>query len=110
MPQRSVYPWRSLTSRLYIIFILPLTVLLLIITFAGLRLHQQAMRVFVAERDDRAVCAAAQTPDEQLQQRLVVIRSLGLVFSSQGGLPQQPACRYSNPKDEPKAGGCAVAN
>lgn len=88
MPKRSVYPWRSLTSQLFIFFILPLTVLLLMVTFGGLRLHQQAMRVLVAERDERAVRAAAQTLDEQFQQRLVALRSLAVILSSYGELPQ----------------------
>jgi hypothetical protein len=45
------FSWRGVTPQLFLVVILPLTILLLIITFGGLRLHQQSMRSLVGERD-----------------------------------------------------------
>lgn len=89
MPIRLIYPWRGLTSRLFIIFIFPLTVSLLLVTFGGLRLHQMAMRNLVGGRDERAVRAAAETLEERFDQRQQAIRSIALLHSELGHLPEQ---------------------
>ncbi len=69
---------RNLTVQLIVFTVLPLTVLLAVIAFGGLSLHQRAMRDMVAERDERATRAAAAAMEEQLQQRAAVVRSLAL--------------------------------
>ncbi len=51
------------------LIILPLSFALLAIAVTGIRIHQDAMRQLVAERDERAVRAAAATISEQLHHR-----------------------------------------
>ena len=50
---------RGITVQLLAITVLPLTLLLLLIAFGSVALHQQDMRALVGERDERAVQAAA---------------------------------------------------
>lgn len=69
---------RGLPLQLFFFTILPLTVLLLIIAFGSLGLHQQAMRVMVGERDERATRAAAAAISEQLNHREAAALSLAL--------------------------------
>ncbi len=73
-PQR----WRGLPLQLFILTVLPLTVLLLAIAFGSLALHQEAMRSMVGERDERATRAAASAIAEQLNHRRSAIRGLAL--------------------------------
>ena len=57
---------RGLTLQLLAITVLPLTLLLLLIAFGSVSLHQQDMRALVGERDERAVQAAAATLASEL--------------------------------------------
>ncbi len=68
--------WRGLPLQLFLIIILPLTALLLAITFGSLSLHQKAMRMLVGERDERAVRAAARALGEQINHRMSAIQGL----------------------------------
>ncbi len=70
--------WRGLPLQLFGITVLPLTVLLLVITFGSLTLHQNSMRVLVGERDERATRSAANAISEQLYHRSTAVRSLAL--------------------------------
>lgn len=70
--------WRGLPIQLFIVTILPLTLLVLAIAFGSLLLHQSSMRQLVAQRDERAVRAAASALTEQLKHREAAIRSLAL--------------------------------
>ena len=72
------FSFRNLTPQLFVLIILPLTIVLFAIAFGGTKLHQQAMRALVSERDERAVRAAAQTLNEQLNHRATAIRTLAL--------------------------------
>lgn len=77
--------WRAIPSlplQLFIITVLPLTVLLLTITFGSLGLHQRAMRDMVGERDERATRAAAAAITEQINHRQAAIRSVALQAAS----------------------------
>jgi signal transduction histidine kinase len=69
---------RSLAPQLLLYTVLPMTLLLLSVAFAGLRLHQGAMRQMVGERDERAIRAAAAAMEEQLRQRAAAVESLAL--------------------------------
>ena len=69
---------RFLPVQLLLFTILPLTALLIGVAYAGLTLHQRAMRQMVGERDERAVRAAAAAIEEQLAQRLAAVESLAL--------------------------------
>lgn len=68
--------WRGLTLQLFVVTILPLTALLLVITFGSLRLHQNAMRSMVGERDERAVRLAARLLETQIAQRVQTLQYL----------------------------------
>jgi len=62
--------------QLFVITILPLTVLVLVIAFGSLNVHQKAMRTLVGERDERAVQTAAAALEEQLKHREIAVRGL----------------------------------
>ena len=79
MPRiRSYSPWRGLTLQLFVLTILPLTVLLLAITLGSLAVHQNAMRALVGERDERAVQTASLAIESELRHRAAAIHALAL--------------------------------
>ena len=67
---------RSLVWQIMFITILPLTLLVLVITFGSLTVHQNAMRMLVSERDERAVRTAAAALEEQVKHRVLAIYGL----------------------------------
>ncbi len=67
---------RGLTVQLLAITILPLTLLLLLIAFGSVSLHQQDMRALVGERDERAVQSAAAALASELHHRAASISNL----------------------------------
>jgi signal transduction histidine kinase len=67
---------RGLTIQLLAITVLPLTLLLLLIAFGSVALHQQDMRSLVGERDERAVQAAAAALASELHHRAASITNL----------------------------------
>ncbi len=67
---------RGLTVQLLAITVLPLTLLLLLIAFGSVSLHQQDMRALVGERDERAVQAAAAALDSELHHRAANVSHL----------------------------------
>jgi signal transduction histidine kinase len=80
IPTRGIY-WRGFFLQLFVITVLPLTVLLLIVAFGSQTLHHDAMRSLVGDRDLRAVQAAASSLERELSHRASLIqiaaRSLG---------------------------------
>lgn len=103
---------RGITVQLLAITVLPLTLLLLLIAFGSVSLHQQDMRALVGERDERAVQAAAAALASELHHREASISHLaqlaeispdtsihasrdilldfdgGLAYLTMGGLPR----------------------
>lgn len=75
---RPYSPWRGLTLQLFVLTILPLTVLLLFITVNSLSVHQRAMRALVGERDERAVRTASRALKSEIFHRASAVRSLAL--------------------------------
>jgi len=73
---------RGLTVQLLAITVLPLTVLLLLIAFGSVSLHQQDMRALVGERDERAVQAAAAALASELHHRAASISHLAALAES----------------------------
>jgi signal transduction histidine kinase len=71
--------WRGVTTQLFALVVLPLSVLTIVIAFGGLSLHREAMRTMVGERDERAVRAAASAISEQLNHRTKAIRAIALL-------------------------------
>ncbi len=61
--------WRGLNLQFFAVIFLPLTGILLLITFGSVALHQRAMRNMVGERDERAVKSAARALSEQINYR-----------------------------------------
>jgi signal transduction histidine kinase len=73
-PDKKGINWRGFSLQLFLITVLPLTVLLLIVAFGSQTLHQQAMRSLVGDRDLRAVRAAASSLDHELSHRASTIQ------------------------------------
>jgi signal transduction histidine kinase len=67
---------RGLTVQLLAITVLPLTLLLLLIAFGSVSLHQKDMRALVGERDERAVQSAAAALASELHHRAASISNL----------------------------------
>ena len=83
-PGRTSFParLRGLPMQLYAFTVLPLTILLLIIAFGSIALHQNDMRTLVGERDERAVQSAAAALDSELHHRMATISSM-VVFAGE---------------------------
>lgn len=75
---------RGLTVQLLAITVLPLTLLLLLIAFGSVSLHQQDMRALVGERDERSVQAAAAALVSELHHRAASISHLTLLAETAG--------------------------
>lgn len=78
--KRFVPSWRGLTQ-LFAFTILPLTLLLLVIAFGGVNMHQQDMRALVGERDERAVQSSAAALESELHHRIATITSMAVLSS-----------------------------
>ena len=72
--------WRGLTQ-LFAVTVLPLTLLLLLIAFGGVNMHQQDMRALVGERDERAVQSSAAALQSELHHRMSTITSMAVLAS-----------------------------
>ena len=70
---------RGLTVQMLAITVLPLTLLLLLIAFGSVSLHQQDMRALVGERDQRAVQSAAVALASELHHRAASISDLAVL-------------------------------
>ena len=70
--------WRGLTMQLFLLLVLPLTIIGLLVIFVSLNLHENAMRTLVGERDQLAIHAAANALAEQLAHRATTLQSLAL--------------------------------
>ena len=78
--KRFLPSWRGLTQ-LFAVTILPLTLLLLVIAFGGVNMHQQDMRALVGERDERAVQSSAAALESELHHRVATITSMAVLSS-----------------------------
>jgi len=72
------FRWRGLTTQLFLLLVLPLTAIALIVIFASLRLHQNAMRTLVGERDQLAAGATASALGEQFTHRATSLQGFAL--------------------------------
>ncbi len=89
------------------LIILPFSVILLVLAFASVRIHGQAMRRLVAERDERAARSTAAAISEQLANRENIIRRLAMQL--QDGVSPQDLIAQSRYLDSVFEGGIAVA-
>jgi signal transduction histidine kinase len=76
--------FRGLTVQLLAITVLPLTLLLLLIAFGSVSLHQQDMRALVGERDESAVQSAAAALASELHHRSASIANLAALAELSG--------------------------
>jgi len=65
-PQYTGKKWRGLTTQLFLIIILPVTILLLLVVFFSVTLHKKAMKTLVGERNARVTNTAANAINAQL--------------------------------------------
>jgi len=65
---------RSLITQLLALVVLPILILLIIVSYQGVSLHEHAMRALVGERDERAVRAAAQVLSDRFVQRRLTLK------------------------------------
>ena len=75
-------PPLGLVLQLFAIVLLPLTLLLVAITFGSITIHQKAMRTLVGERDMRAVRIAASALSAQVENRVQELNSIELLLSA----------------------------
>lgn len=64
---------RGLITQLLIWVIVPLLIILVVVTYGGVTLHEHAMRDLVGERDSRATRAAAQALTDRFVQRQLTL-------------------------------------
>ena len=67
--------WRGLIQ-LFAVTVLPLTLLLLLVAFGSVTMHERDMRALVGERDERAVQSAAAALKSELHHRAAIISLL----------------------------------
>lgn len=87
---------RGLIVQLFAITVLPLTLLLLLIAFGSVSLHQQDMRALVSDRDERAVQSATAALESELHHRRATISSLAAFANSSEDLPFEKILASSN--------------
>ena len=71
--------WRGSTLQGIAAIVIPLTLLLVAISFGSFFIHQNAMRSMVGERDERAVRAAASAIESEINHRMDILRGLALL-------------------------------
>lgn len=77
----------GLSVQLLALTVFPLTLLLLIIAFGSVSLHQRDMRALVGERDERAVQSAAAALASELHHRAASIGSLAMLAGAPDRIP-----------------------
>lgn len=108
---KRIFPgWRGLPLQLYAVTVLPLTVLLLIIAFGSVTLHQNDMRALVGERDERAAQSAAAALESELHHRMATISSMAVYPDVSGDLPFEKILAASNDLASDFDGGVAFLN
>jgi signal transduction histidine kinase len=76
-------PPQGLLLQLIYILLLPLTLLLVVITFGSISIHQKAMRTMVGERDERLVNSAARALSAQIDLRSKELTGVAVLLSSE---------------------------
>lgn len=102
--------WRGFSVQLFAVTVLPLTLLLLVIAFGSVSMHQRDMRDLVGERDERAVQAASAALESELHHRMASISGLSTYAQSSEGLTLEEALATSNDLMSDFDGGVAFLN
>jgi len=83
-PRKNLGGFRGVTLQLFFIAVMPLAILVLVITFGSLDLHQQAMRSLVADRDLHAIQFAAASISRDIDHRIYVIGLISRIIDTDG--------------------------
>ncbi len=75
---------RGLIPQLFAVTVLPLTLLVFVMTFGSILVHQRAMRALVGDRDERAVRTLAAALGAELDHRLSSLHGLALWAAAAG--------------------------
>ena len=102
--------WRGFSVQLFAVTVLPLTLLLLVIAFASVNLHQRDMRALVGERDERAVQAATAAIESELHHRVASVSSLATLAGSSQDLTFEEVLATSHALLSDFEGGVAFLN
>ncbi len=73
---KNIFSSRRGLIQLFAVTVLPLTLLLLLVAFGSVTLHERDMRALVGERDERAVQSAAAAIESELHHRAATISLL----------------------------------
>ena len=73
---KNIFSGRRGLIQLFAVTVLPLTLLLLLVAFGSVTLHERDMRALVGERDERAVQSAAAAIESELHHRAAIISLL----------------------------------
>lgn len=84
--------WRGFTLQLFLITIMPLTVLLLVVAFGSQTLHHEAMRSLVGDRDLRTVRAASSSIEREVTHLTDTIQ---LIAREMGDQPDFSSIRFT---------------
>ncbi len=76
MTKKRRFQWWGFTPQLFLILVLPLTILVLAVAFGSQMLHHDAMRSLVGDRDLRTVQAAANSLEQEISHRTSTIKML----------------------------------
>ena len=85
--------WRGFTLQLFLITIMPLTVLLLVVAFGSQTLHHEAMRSLVGDRDLRTVRAASSSIEREVTHLTGTIQ---LIAREMGDQPDFSSITFHN--------------
>ncbi|MDO9545586.1 MAG: hypothetical protein Q7J07_02410, partial [Pelolinea sp.] len=72
---------RGVTLQMFLVVVLPLIILVLIVTFGSLKLHYNAMRSLVADRNLRVVQLAADNLDKEITRGELILQLISNNFS-----------------------------
>jgi len=101
---------RGLTVQLFVTTVLPLTLLLLVIAFGSIYLHERDMRALVSDRDERAVQSAAAALESELHHRMATISSMVTYADGLGDFGFEQVFAASNDLTTDFDGGVAFLN
>jgi signal transduction histidine kinase len=85
LSQKARFNWWGFTWQLFLVTVLPLTVLVLLVAFGSQSLHHDAMRSLVGDRDLRSVRAAVDSLEQEIMHRVSTIQMLARESASQAG-------------------------
>lgn len=80
--------WRGFIVQLLGLIIVPMLIILLVVTYSSVLLHDHEMRLLVSERDERAVRAGAEVLTDRFIQRQLLLKVLAEQISARTTIAQ----------------------